>query len=149
MAENKKRTKLKQSEVLRYSKNCKSQGTVRRHYLKWRQQQNPPLPVHCDNPNCKFYIEPLIWNGEILPLILDHINGNNSDDRPKNLRLLCPNCNSQLKTSGGANKGRVEKSDGGFAIIENGKRNYVMPIETCTLKLTSGKVEFKLNKGSC
>jgi uncharacterized protein YjcR len=39
-----------------------------------------------------------LWKGENLVLILDHINGVNNDNRLKNLRFVCPNCNSQLVT---------------------------------------------------
>jgi hypothetical protein len=38
------------------------------------------------------------WNGEHISLILDHINGDNSDHRIENLRILCPNCNATLPT---------------------------------------------------
>lgn len=38
------------------------------------------------------------WNGKSLILRLDHINGNNHDDRLENLRWVCPNCDSQLDT---------------------------------------------------
>jgi predicted RNA-binding Zn-ribbon protein involved in translation (DUF1610 family) len=41
------------------------------------------------------------WEGEPLVLILDHINGINNDHREENLRLLCPNCNSQTPTFAG------------------------------------------------
>ena len=43
-------------------------------------------------------LEPF-WNGKPLTLILDHINGNNKDDRLENLRWVCPNCNMQLPTT--------------------------------------------------
>ena len=38
------------------------------------------------------------WNGQELTLRLDHINGDNKDDRLENLRWVCPNCDSQLDT---------------------------------------------------
>lgn len=47
------------------------------------------------------------WNGTSLNMILDHINGVNDDHRLVNLRLVCPNCNSQLDTFAGKNKGKV------------------------------------------
>lgn len=44
------------------------------------------------------------WNGKPLTLILDHINGYNTDNRLENLRWVCPNCNYQLDTTGSKNK---------------------------------------------
>jgi hypothetical protein len=38
------------------------------------------------------------WNGKSLTLQIDHINGDNSDNRIQNLRFLCPNCHSQTET---------------------------------------------------
>ena len=49
------------------------------------------------------------WNGKELTLILDHINGYNTDDRLENLRWVCPNCNYQLDTTNGKNKNHKEK----------------------------------------
>ena len=43
------------------------------------------------------------WNGQPLTLILDHINGENHDNRLENLRWVCPNCNQQLPTTNGKN----------------------------------------------
>ena len=39
-----------------------------------------------------------IWNGKTMPLILDHINGINNDNRLENLRFVCSNCDTQLPT---------------------------------------------------
>lgn len=49
---------------------------------------------------------PPLWQGKRLVLVLDHINGDRADNRIENLRLLCPNCNSQQHTFAGKNKGR-------------------------------------------
>jgi len=38
------------------------------------------------------------WMDEKLRLELDHINGDNRDNREENLRILCPNCHSQTET---------------------------------------------------
>ena len=45
------------------------------------------------------------WQNQKIVLILDHINGNPDDNRPENLRLVCPNCDSQLPTYKSRNRG--------------------------------------------
>lgn len=55
-------------------------------------------------------LEP-IWMGKKLTLILDHINGINTDDRLENLRWVCPNCNQQLDTTNGKNIKNKRKSN--------------------------------------
>ena len=39
-----------------------------------------------------------------IPLELDHINGDSSDNRLENLRILCPNCHSLQPTYRGRNR---------------------------------------------
>ena len=41
------------------------------------------------------------WNGKGIVMVLDHINGVSNDNRLENLRMVCPNCNSQLPTFAG------------------------------------------------
>jgi hypothetical protein len=147
MAKEKKRSVEAIEALLCYRMTGPSRSTVWRHYVRWRQAQNPPLPVRCDNPACRFHTEPLIWNGKPLKPILDHKDGNNSDNRPEMLQLLCPNCDSQLPTRGGANRGRIVKSEGGFAKVEkDGKRTYVLPANPGECNLTGS--EIKLTLGS-
>jgi hypothetical protein len=38
------------------------------------------------------------WQGKPLPLQLDHVNGDHTDNRLENLRILCGNCHSQTDT---------------------------------------------------
>jgi hypothetical protein len=38
------------------------------------------------------------WNGKKLNMELDHIDGNRTNHKLENLRMLCPNCHSQTET---------------------------------------------------
>ncbi|QAU34680.1 hypothetical protein EKL02_11065 [Janthinobacterium sp. 17J80-10] len=131
----KKKMNLKSSsQVLRYSPVPATRTTVRNYYAKWRKEQG--IPPRCDMPDCHFNLHALEWNSIPLPVILDHVNGNNLDNRPENLRYLCPNCDAQLPTRGGRNRGRVvEAVTGGYALLrKDGLREFHLICETGVLK---------------
>jgi hypothetical protein len=44
------------------------------------------------------------WKGSPLLFILDHIDGHCSNNSRNNIRLICPNCDSQLETYKRKNK---------------------------------------------
>ncbi len=64
-----------------------------RHHIKKRVIEQQLVPYHCSVCN----IGP-VWNDKPMPLILDHMNGKNNDNRIENLRFVCSNCDSQLDT---------------------------------------------------
>ncbi len=68
-------------------------STYARHLIKKRVIDEQMIE-YC----CSFCGNVGEWMGEKLPLILDHINGINNDNRLENLRFLCSNCDSQLPT---------------------------------------------------
>jgi hypothetical protein len=49
-------------------------------------------------PRCELCGQGECWNGRIMSLILDHINGVSDDNRLENLRIACPNCAATLDT---------------------------------------------------
>lgn len=66
-------------------------------YHKLFLQQNNKCAI-CGNND--------IWNNDELHLILDHIDGDATNNKRTNLRLICPNCDSQLPTFKARNIGK-------------------------------------------
>lgn len=79
-------------------KNSKHNRCVLRRYII----SNQLIPYKC---NICGITE---WQGKTLSLELDHINGENNDNRLENLRFLCPNCHSQTDTYGSKNSKPVQ-----------------------------------------
>lgn len=82
-----------------FCKDSKYKGRIRPRVLK-----DKLIPYECTICGNKGE-----WNGKPLTLTLDHINGDNSDNRLKNLRFVCPNCDSQQDTYAGKNKNKYNK----------------------------------------
>lgn len=75
---------------------CKVATTLRnciRDYIKESQNHKCAICGLEDN-----------WNGQELHFVLDHIDGDASNNWKDNLRLICPNCDSQLDTYKSKNK---------------------------------------------
>ena len=53
---------------------------------------------------CAICKHPPEWNGKPLVFVLDHIDGHASNNSRANLRLICPNCDSQTETYKSKNK---------------------------------------------
>jgi hypothetical protein len=47
-----------------------------------------------------------VWLDLPLALVLDHMDGDPTNNRRENLRLICPNCDSQLATYKSRNRGK-------------------------------------------
>jgi hypothetical protein len=83
-------------------------------------------------------------------LILDHLEGNSHDNRPEMLRYLCPNCESQLATRGGKNRGRLQdlREDGFILVERDGRRAFSFFPSVGVIVAGSAEVEFTVARGS-
>jgi len=76
-------------------KGCPSSKTVRKYLQKLNGNNCAVCKQSATN-----------WCGAPLTLIVDHIDGDAHNWTLTNVRLVCPNCDSQLPTFKGRNKGK-------------------------------------------
>lgn len=60
-------------------------------------------------PRCEMCGQGESWNGGVMSMILDHVNGVRDDHRLENLRIVCPNCAATLPTHCGR-KNRIQRA---------------------------------------
>lgn len=84
-------------ELLVENSPCTNQGSLKLRLLRLGMLSN----------KCELCGQEPEWKGKKLIMVLDHISGINDDYRIENLRLLCPNCNSQQGTFCRGGKRRI------------------------------------------
>jgi hypothetical protein len=109
------------AQIFRYSQEIRTRTAVKREYLQWRSERG--IPYKCEQPGSPLQGQSK-WREETLNLIMDHIDGNPRNNNFDNLRLLCPNCNSQLDTHGGRNIGRVLENYQDGYLLKDGEYKF-------------------------
>jgi hypothetical protein len=68
-------------------------STFARNHLKERLYD-----AGLKQPVCELCGQGEMWRGQVMGMILDHVNGLSDDNRLENLRIVCPNCAATLDT---------------------------------------------------
>lgn len=107
-----------------------SQKTLREWYKKGQYTEY----------KCSICGQEPFWNGQELSLTLDHINGDNHNNKLENLRWVCPNCDRQLDTFGSKNQTHLPKKR--FYCVDCGKEisNGSVRCEVCARKELSKQI---------
>jgi hypothetical protein len=83
------------------------------------------------------------WRGKRMPLILDHINGINSDNRLENLRFLCSNCDSIQPTYKGRNNKNPKSNRQNYLVEIKLKQEFkIKKLELIKQKIKNSKIDF-------
>ncbi len=82
-------------------KYCKGNYTPKNFKDEFMKEQNNVCAICGCKPE---------HNGKPLVFILDHIDGDASNNKRENLRMICPNCDSQLDTFKSKNKNSTRRN---------------------------------------
>jgi len=99
-----------------------------------------------ENYKCSICGQKPYWNGKELVLTLDHINGDNRDDRIENLRWVCPNCDRQLDTFGARNIKTEKKKNFCKRCGTEINRNSTYCIKCNGLQTSAEKIESQIDR---
>ncbi len=94
-----KRIRNKYSDEIIFTENSNVSNVV----VKNRLKSNPNYIHKCELCSIKEWYDPFENKIKPVNLELDHINGNERDNRKENLRLICSNCHSFTPTYKGRN----------------------------------------------
>jgi len=114
-------SKYKQRDKKYCSARCFGDSVKRKHLKKWIDNpvgspesiptplRNHLLETHKHKCSICGWGEINKWTGKV-PLEVNHIDGDTSNNRLKNLEVLCPNCHALTPTSGILNKGNSKRT---------------------------------------
>lgn len=82
----KKRQKLDYKDIFKENSSLKNSSHLKDYIIKYNLKEE-----QCEECGIT------TWNNKKITLQVHHINGNNTDNRIENLKILCPNCHSQTE----------------------------------------------------